>query len=326
MIPPALPPVPPRSIGSPMPDEARLAPLGWLDEAPVTQALLWLNAAIFAMEAVLAHSVTILPQRIALELGASESLATVGEFRWETLVTACFLHDGLLHVGFNMLVLWQAGPLVERTVGSARMAPMYLAAGVCGNALSVAYRWFSHAGTLARVGFFDQPVSMGASGAIAGILAGAVVLGWRFEGWRGPMTQAMLRWVGINAVCGALSAWTGGHIDNAAHLGGALTGGLIALGWGRRAMAPPAAGIPLACCAAVLFASIAVVAVRDRTDRFAALTLQDRYDFTHEALADGRCADAEAGLMAVERLRAKMAPVRSLRSSVDEICGHSIDP
>ena len=82
------------------------------------------------------------PTRQTLALGASYSLATVGEGRWETLVTACFLHAASLHLGFNMLALWQAGPLVERAVGSARMAPMYLVAGAFGNLLSVAYGWF----------------------------------------------------------------------------------------------------------------------------------------------------------------------------------------
>ena len=56
-------------------------------------------------------------------------------------VTACFLHAGLVHLAFNMIALWQAGPLVERAVGSARMAPMYLVAGVFGNLLSVLYGW-----------------------------------------------------------------------------------------------------------------------------------------------------------------------------------------
>jgi hypothetical protein len=69
-------------------------------------------------------------------------------------------------------------------------------------------------------------------------------------------------------------------------------------------------------------ACIALVAVRDRTDPFATLMLRDRSDFTREALADGRCGDAQAGLAAVERLRAMMAPVSSLRAAVEQTCGH----
>ena len=133
-----------------------------------------LNVAVFSMEAALAHSLSDLPPRLALGNSARATrLATVGEMRWETLITACFLHAGVLHLAFNMLALWQAGPLVERAVGSARMAPMYMAAGVFGNALSVASGWWQHSASF----------TVGASGAISGVIAAALVVGWRVQGW-----------------------------------------------------------------------------------------------------------------------------------------------
>jgi rhomboid protease GluP len=276
--------------------------------------LLTLNVAVFAMEATLARSLSDLPPRLALELGASYGLATVGELRLETLVTACFLHAGLFHVGFNMLALWQAGPLVERTVGSARMAPMYLAAGVFGNVLSVVYGFWSHHTAL---------YTLGASGAISGVLAAALVVGWRVQGWSGPLTQAMFRWLAFVVVFGVLSNRNGGRIDNAAHVGGALAGAAIAALWQRGAgYSATATRVVLAACSGILVACIAVVAMRDRTDPFATLMLSDRFDFTHDALAEGRCGDAQAGLAAVERLRAPMAPVSSLRKAVEATCGH----
>jgi hypothetical protein len=81
-------------------------------------------------------------------------------------------------------------------------------------------------------------------------------------------------------------------------------------------------GVVLGVCAAVLVASIAVVALHDRADPFAAMGLQERSDFTREALAQGRCRDAHDGLRSVERLRARMAPVSSLRALVEATCGH----
>jgi hypothetical protein len=77
----------------------------------------------------------------------------------------------------------------------------------------------------------------------------------------------------------------------------------------------------LGACAAVLAISVALVGIRDRSDPFATMTLQDRQDFTSEAVADGRCRDAHNGLRAVERLRERLASVASLRDWVEATCG-----
>ncbi|MDP9002843.1 MAG: rhomboid family intramembrane serine protease [Myxococcota bacterium] len=305
----------PRPIETgPVDGGGRLVPPHWLAHAPVTRALLALNIAVFVVQLIITGggSLMHLPTPEALAFGASYSLATVGENRWETLVTACFLHDGLLHVGFNMLALWQAGPLVERAVGSARMAPMYLIAGAAGNALSVAYTWLSR----------TSQVTIGASGAISGVLAAALVVGWRVQGWRGPLTQAMARWLALIIVFGVFSNLSGGNIANTAHVGGALAGGAIAATWRRGyRYSNRAASAILALCASVVVACIAAVVVRDRTDPFATMALKERSDFTSQALADGRCRDAYEGLLAVERLRAKLAPVTPLRNQVLILCG-----
>jgi rhomboid protease GluP len=310
-----IPQPPPRPVPTDPPAARRETPSGWLDHSPVTRALLALNVSVFVVQLVLTagKSLMHLPTREALAFGASYSLATIGEDRWETLVTACFLHDGVLHLGLNMLALWQAGPLVERTVGSARTGPMYLAAGIAGNALSVAATWVQR----------TAQVAVGASGAISGVLAAAFVVGWRLQGWRGPLTQAMLRWLGFVVAFGLMSRMTGGHIDNAAHVGGALAGGLIAAAWRRGTRASErTARIILGSCAAVVVACIGLVGLRDHTDPFAVMTLQDRDEFTNRALDDGRCGDAHDGLLAVERLRGKLAPVNQLREKVEMICGH----
>jgi rhomboid protease GluP len=304
---------PPRPVYTPPRDAGRLVPPDWLDQAPVTRALLALNIGIFALEVVLSRSLRLILPGVELQLGASYALATIGEGRWETLVTACFLHASLLHVGFNMVALWQAGPLVERTVGSARMAPMYLVAGAFGNLLSVAY------GTLARGASYGN-FSVGASGAISGVIAAALVVGWRMQGWRGPVTQAMARWLGFVVVFGLLSNLSGGNIDNAAHIGGALAGGAIAAGWKLRHKYPDAAArVVLASCVAVVAACIGVLSVREATSPFATMMLQERWDFTMQAVSEGRCRDAHDGLLAVERLR---GPMESLRKPVEMTCGH----
>jgi rhomboid protease GluP len=308
---------PPRPIDTASPgDDGRLVPRGWLDHAPVTRALLAVNVAVWLVQLVLTggKSLMHLPIREELAFGGSYSLATIGENRWETLVTACFLHDGVLHLAFNMLALWLAGPLVEKNVGSARMAPMYLVAGVFGNLASIsATEWVSHSGL----------VTVGASGAISGVLAAALVLGWRVQGWRGPLTQAMVRWLGFVIIFGVLSRFTGRNIDNAAHMGGAVAGGVIAAMWRRGYLySARATRIILGVCAGVLAGAIGIVGWHDQTDRFAAMNLQQRDDDTNRALDDGRCRDAHDGLLAVERERNKLAPVSRLREKVEAECGH----
>ncbi|MDP9149977.1 MAG: rhomboid family intramembrane serine protease [Myxococcota bacterium] len=286
---------------------------------PVSLALLGLNVAVFAVQLARSSggSLMHLSPREALAFGASDSLATVGEGRWETLLTACFLHDGILHLGFNMLVLWRAGPLVERAVGSARMALMYLVAGAVGNASSTAHSWFTH----------GAQYTVGASGAISGVVAAALVVGWRMQGWRGQLTQAMAGLLGILIASGIASNLSGGgRIDNAAHLGGAAAGAAMASLWRRSfTYSPAATKAVLAVCTGALALCIAIVVVRDR-DPFATMTLQERSSYTNEALADGRCRDAREGQLAVERLRGKLAPVTSLRAQVDAVCGAAVGP
>jgi rhomboid protease GluP len=281
--------------------------------------LLALNVAVFAaqlLESARQGAFNSFTLGQLLEFGASYPPATIGEGRWETLVTACFLHGGLIHVAFNMIALWQAGPLVERAVGSARMAPMYLVAGAFGNLLSVGYAFARH--TVA------SSVSVGASGAISGVIAAALVVGWRVQGWRGPLTQAMARWLGFVVLFGLFSNLSGARIDNAAHIGGAIAGGVIALMWrrGYRYGAKATRAI-LAAFVGALVLCVALVGWHDRTDRFAAMTLDERGEFTREALAEGRCRDAHDGLAAVERLRGWAAPVTSLRVQVEAVCGHT---
>ncbi len=306
----------PRPVYVEPPNDDRLVPPRWLDQAPVTRSLLALNVAMFLVQSALTRLVTDLSSRAALALGASYAFATVGEHRWETLVTACFLHGGIIHLAFNMVALWQAGPIVERAVGSARMAPLYLVAGALGNALSVAHGWLAG----------EEGFTVGASGAIMGVIAAALVVGWRVQGWRGPLTQAMARWLGFVAVFGALSGMTGGRVDNAAHLGGAIAGAAIATTWRRGLRYSARATVAIvAGCAAVLVACIAVVAAHDREDRFATMTVQDRAQLTAVALASGRCRDAYQGLLALERLRPASPLSRSLREEVEATCGRLVD-
>ena len=134
------------------------------------------------------------------------AIAVSGE--WFRLVSAMFLHAGWLHLGFNMYILYLLGPPLERVLVHGRFLALFLIAGLGG---SVASYWFSDVRTL----------SVGASGAIFGLMAAWIVVARRL-GW--DMTQvAML--LGINIVLGFVLP----SVDWRAHLGGAVTGALLAV-------------------------------------------------------------------------------------------------
>ena len=123
------------------------------------------------------------------------------------LFTATFLHENLLHIGFNMLVLWMLGPQLEALLGHVRFTVLYLVAGLGG---SVASFWFSS----------PNIVGIGASGAIFGLMGAYVVVG---RALRADISQ-VLGLIAINVVIG----FVGGGIDWRAHLGGLVTGALVA--------------------------------------------------------------------------------------------------
>jgi membrane associated rhomboid family serine protease len=130
------------------------------------------------------------------------------------LFTSMFLHGSLLHLGFNMLALWQVGAMVERIFGSMRFAVLYLLSGLAGSLASVL--WNPHVN------------SVGASGAIFGIIGGLLAFIGRPSSGVPPTVVQNLRgsilpFLLFNIVAGFLYP----HTDNAAHIGG-LAGGWLA--------------------------------------------------------------------------------------------------
>jgi len=127
---------------------------------------------------------------------------------WFRLVSAVFLHGNWLHLGFNMYVLFLLGPPLERLLGHGRFATLFLVSGIGGSVASYA---FSPLGTL----------SVGASGAIFGLMAAWIVIGRRLH----RDTSQVLVLLAINVAIGFVVP----GIDWRAHLGGAATGALVAL-------------------------------------------------------------------------------------------------
>jgi len=130
----------------------------------------------------------------------------VASGQWYRVITATFLHGGILHLLFNMYALYILGPNLERMLGSKQFFSLYFLSALGGSTLGL---WFSDLNSN----------SIGASGAIFGLLTATIVIGRHL---RADVSQLIVLLV-INAALG----FTGG-IDWRAHLGGALTGALIA--------------------------------------------------------------------------------------------------
>jgi rhomboid protease GluP len=182
-----------------------------LPEAPVTSALLIANLVVYAAMALMSRHVFGFSNPTLLAAGANVLGAPPGavtEWRW---LTAAFIHVNLLHIGMNMWVLAQIGILSERAIGRGLFAAAYVATGVFGNFVSTVYN--AHHSPIA---------SAGASGAIMGLIGITTVFAWRLG------QRAIARSL-IQNVLFVLVLGIGLNLDNAAHVGGFVSGAAIGL-------------------------------------------------------------------------------------------------
>jgi rhomboid protease GluP len=185
--------------------------------APVTTALLVANLLMFGVEwmAVTADGggggLSILGGMsgvTSFRLGASFGPAIFGLHEWYRLVTAMFLHGGLIHIGVNMMSLMQLGPALEELYGSARYLFLYVLTGAFGFLASAATGHFS----------------LGASGALLGIVGAMLaVTSKRGGSYMRDLRSRLITSVVILFVIGFLP---GIRIDNWAH-GAGLAAGFV---------------------------------------------------------------------------------------------------
>jgi rhomboid protease GluP len=142
---------------------------------------------------------------------------------WRTM-TAVFIHITPWHIGMNMVALYQVGVELEPHYGRGRYTALYLLAGLGGSAGSLLWNW-SH-----------PVVAAGASGAICGLIGAGAVTGQLIGGTQGKrFSKVMIEWAVIVIVFGFFVG-----ADNAAHVGGFVTGAAIAwlfdhgAGWMKR--------------------------------------------------------------------------------------------
>jgi rhomboid protease GluP len=188
---------------------------GVTDAITVTCLALYLASLVFDPSAVLRPR-----GMFGLFAPSSEALWALGATgaipwhlgRWWTVVTAIYLHGGVLHILFNVLWIRQLCPAVEQLYGPARLLVIFTAAGALGFVVSNAVA---------------VPLTVGASGATFGLLGALVAFGQKRGGLFGRLVLREYGvWAVILFVYGLLP---GTGVNNWAHAGG-FAGGFAA-GW-----------------------------------------------------------------------------------------------
>ncbi len=220
----------------------RVEPAPWLRRQStsrvVTKAIFGINVAVFLGMTLAGVSITDPTSQDIVNWGANWAPLTLST-QWWRLLTCVFVHIGVVHIAFNMWCLWDLGALAESLYGHATFAAVYLITGV--------------ASSLASAAWHPKVPSAGASGAIFGI-AGALIASFYLGEFSLPRAavrgtlRSVVMFAGYNLVFGAMT----GRTDNAAHVGGLVSGLILGALIARLAPDPDAPTRRIAVLALVL--------------------------------------------------------------------------
>ena len=184
------------------------------DKPLITIGIIAINVIMYVVTAYLSFvyakgSIFNSDTNVLILLGAKVN-ELIQKGQYYRLISCMFLHGGIVHLGVNMYSLYAIGPMVEKVYGKAKYVAIYFFAGICASIFSY---------------IFSTSVSIGASGAIFGLLGAVLVFAIKSKGKTGnAFIRSILSVIFINIFIGA----TLPNIDNFAHIGGLLGGMLIA--------------------------------------------------------------------------------------------------
>ncbi len=181
------------------------------NKTPATLMLILINIIVFVFLSLLGST---LDAHFMIEHGALSLDRIMANYEWYRLLTAAFLHFGPEHLAANMLALWVFGERVEKAVGKGRFVLIYLLSGFMGNAVSLLISYLSG----------SDVVSAGASGAVFGIIGALFAIVIKNRGKYADLTGGRAVLLVLYSV---FSGFAGEGIDNAAHIGGLVTGLLL---------------------------------------------------------------------------------------------------
>jgi membrane associated rhomboid family serine protease len=182
---------------------------GQFSAFPATVALIAINVAVFLVEIAQGPGGLFgdVSGRIAVNFGIFGPFVSEGE--WYRLVTSGFVHANLLHIGFNMLLLFFLGRLLEPALGTPRFLAIYFASLL--------------AGSFGVMLLDPNALTFGASGAVFGLAGATFVIA------RGRGMDALAGEIGFLIVINLLFTFTMAHVSAGAHIGGLIGGGVCAL-------------------------------------------------------------------------------------------------
>ena len=222
----------PAEAHSAPPDTPRRGKPIWL-AAPATHILVAINCVVWL--AMVARGVSPISPTVEqlMNWGASSAGNVLIDDQWWRIVTAMFLHVGILHLATNMWCLWNLGLLAEPLMGSWGVLAVYILTGAAGNLLSTCVNWLRYSDSNAF------PAGAGASGAVFGIAGALIVLLGSKRLPVPPIELKKLRrsviyfaainlFIGLSISIGTAVMGSGLSIDNNAHIGGCACGLLFA--------------------------------------------------------------------------------------------------
>ena len=175
-------------------------------EYKVTYTIIILNILLYLIEVIKSRNLIDIDIYTLIQMGAKVNvLINSGEIY--RLLTSAFLHGGIIHIFFNMSALNIIGREVEAVYGSKRYIAIYVISALGGSVVSYLFK--------------PNSISVGASGAIFGLLGAMLIFGLKERDKIGKQyMKNILETIGLNVIIGI----TIPNIDNFAHLGGLILG------------------------------------------------------------------------------------------------------
>ena len=175
----------------------------------VTFATCLLFLLVYILEVIQGGNILGIPAETLVQLGASTGPLTIGQAQYARLLSCILVHANLLHLGLNIYVLIDFGPIAEASLGRKTYVFVFWFSGIIGALVSILYN--------------PTQTSVGASAAILGILGAVIYKNW-FDKEGAKFTRPQLVMLCVFLLYSLLLGFTVDWIDNAAHLGGFFAG------------------------------------------------------------------------------------------------------
>lgn len=183
----------------------------------ITYALILSNIIMFIMMVLASGDVFNIEPSIAYNFGGLVNYKSMNHtYELYRLFTSMFLHAGILHLGFNLYALYILGPQIESFFGKLKFILIYLGSGLIGGLVSIIFQ-------------ADSVVSVGASGALFGLIGALLYFGYHYRVYFGQVIRSqIIPLLVLNLLIGFIAS----GINMAAHIGGLIGGILVTMALG----------------------------------------------------------------------------------------------